>query len=96
MSNLVPLGDNIIVEQVEAESTTASGIILTESAKEKPQKAKIIAVGPGKRDDDGKHVAMDVKVGDVVIYSKYAPTEIKVDGKEYMILSEGDVLAIVK
>lgn len=93
--NLKPLGDRLVVEPKEREETTASGIILPETAKEKPQEGEVVAVGPGRRDDDGKRVEMDVAVGDKVLYAKYAGTEIKVEGKKLLILKETDVLAIV-
>jgi len=92
---LKPLGDRLVVEPKEREQTTASGLILPETAKEKPQEGEIIAVGPGRRDDDGNRVAMDVAVGDMVLYAKYGGTEIKIDGKKLLILKESDVLAIV-
>lgn len=94
--NLKPLGDRLVVEPRERESTTASGIVLPETAKEKPQEGEVIAVGPGRRDDDGKRIDMDVKVGDVVLYAKYGGTEIKIDDKKLLILKESDVLAIVE
>lgn len=93
---LKPLGDRLVVEPKEREETTASGIILPETAKEKPQEGEVVAVGPGRRDDDGKRVEMDVATGDKVLYAKYAGTEIKVDGKKLLILKESDVLAIVE
>jgi len=93
--NLKPLGDRVVVEPLEKEERTASGIILPETAKEKPQEGTIIAVGPGRRDDDGKLVPMDVKLGDVVLYAKYAGTEIKLEDKKVLILKESDILAIV-
>ncbi len=93
---LKPLGDRLVVEPRERESTTASGLVLPETAKEKPQEGEVIAVGPGRRDDDGKRIDMDVKVGDVVLYAKYGGTEIKVDDKKLLILKESDVLAIVE
>ncbi len=93
--NLKPLGDRLVVEPRERESTTASGLVLPETAKEKPQEGEVIAVGPGRRDDDGKRIDMDVKVGDVVLYAKYGGTEIKIDDKKLLILKESDVLAIV-
>ena len=93
--NLKPLGDRVVVEPLEKEERTASGIILPETAKEKPQEGTIIAVGPGRRDDDGKLVPMDVKLGDSVLYAKYAGTEIKLDDKKVLILKESDILAIV-
>jgi chaperonin GroES len=94
--NLKPLGDRLLVEPIEQEETTASGIILPETAKEKPQRGKVLAVGPGRRDDDGKRVEMDVAQGDTVLYAKYAGTEVKLEDKKYLILKETDVLAIVE
>jgi chaperonin GroES len=94
--NLKPLGDRLIVEPTEAEEVTASGIVLPETAKEKPQRGTVLAVGAGRRDDAGKLIPMDVKKGDTVLYAKYAGTEIKIDNKKYLILKEGDVLAIVE
>lgn len=94
--NLKPLGDRLVVEPKERESTTASGIVLPETAKEKPQEGVVIAVGPGRRDDDGKRIEMDVQVGDTVLYAKYGGTEIKLDDKKLLILKESDVLAIVE
>jgi chaperonin GroES len=93
--NLKPLGSRVVVEPVEQEEVTAGGIVLPETAKEKPQKGTILAVGPGDRDDDGDRIKMDVSVGDVVLYAKYAGTEIKVEGKKLLILKESDILAIV-
>jgi chaperonin GroES len=93
---LKPLGDRLVVKPRETEETTASGIILPETAKEKPQQGEVLAVGPGRRDDDGDRIEMDVAVGDVVLYAKYAGTEIKVDGDKLLILKESDVLAIVE
>ncbi|WP_349409271.1 co-chaperone GroES [Pseudalkalibacillus sp. SCS-8] len=92
---LKPLGDRIVVELVESEEKTASGIVLPDSAKEKPQEGKIVAVGTGRVTDNGEKVALEVSEGDTVIYSKYAGTEVKYQGKEYLILRESDVLAIV-
>jgi chaperonin GroES len=95
-ATLKPLGDRLVVEPIEAEETTASGILLPETAKEKPQEGKVIAAGPGKLDDSGNRVAMEVKVGDIVLYAKYAGTEIKLDGNnKVLILKESDVLALV-
>lgn len=94
--NLKPLGDRLVVEPKEQEETTASGLILPETAKEKPQQGTVVAVGPGRRDDDGKRVAMDVQLGDTVLYAKYAGTEIKLSDKKVLILKESDVLAIVE
>jgi len=92
---LKPLGDRLVVEPVEREQTTPSGLVLPETAKEKPQEGEIIAIGPGRRDDAGDRIAMDVEVGDKVLYAKYGGTEIKIDGKKLLILKESDVLAIV-
>lgn len=89
-----PLGDRILVEAVEEQEVKQGGIIIPDSAKEKPTEAKVVALGTGKSDDDGKKVAFEVKVGDVVLISKYGGTEIKVDGKEYKILNSDDILAI--
>ncbi len=93
---LKPLGDRLVVEPKERESTTASGLVLPETAKEKPQEGEVIAVGPGRRDDDGKRIKMDVEVGDIVLYAKYGGTEVKIDDKKVLILKESDVLAILE
>ena len=93
---LKPLGGRVIVEPIEQEEMTAGGIILPETAKEKPQEGKILAAGPGDRDEDGERIAMEVKVGDKVLYAKYSGTEVKVDGKKLLILRETDILAIVE
>ena len=93
--NMKPLGDRVVIKMIEAEETTASGIVLPGSAKEKPQMAEVVAVGPGGV-VDGKEVKMEVKVGDKVITSKYAGTEVKFDGIEYTILKQNDILAIVE
>ena len=90
-----PLGDRVLVEAVEEQEVKQGGIIIPDSAKEKPSEAKVVALGTGKSDEDGKKVAFEVKVGDVVLVSKYGGTEIKVDGKEYKILNQDDILAIV-
>ena len=93
---LKPLGDRVIVEALEEEETTASGIVLPDTAKEKPQKGKVIAVGEGAWDEDGeKRIPLDVAEGDEVLYSKYGGTEIKVDGEDLLVLRESDVLAKV-
>ena len=84
--SLKPLGSRVVVEPLEQEEVTAGGIVLPETAKEKPQKGKILSVGPGERDDDGERIPMDVKVGDTVLFAKYAGTEIKMDGKKLLIL----------
>ncbi len=93
--NLKPLGDRLLVKPIEQEEKTASGIILPETAKEKPQEGEVLAVGPGSRKEDGERITMDVVVGNRVLYAKYAGTEIKMDGVKYLILRESDVLAIV-
>jgi len=93
--NLTPLADRLVVKPIEQEETTASGLVLPETAKEKPQQGKVIATGPGRRDDDGKRIEMDVAVDDTVLYAKYAGTEIKLEGDKLLILKESDVLAIV-
>ncbi|HAL15607.1 MAG: co-chaperone GroES [Bellilinea sp.] len=94
--NLKPLGSRVVVEPLEQEEVTAGGIVLPETAKEKPQKGVVLSVGPGDRDEDGDRIAMDVKVGDTVLYAKYGGTEIKMDGKKLLILRESDLLAIVE
>lgn len=93
--NIKPLGERVVIKKLEAEEKTKSGIVLTGSAKERPQEAEVVAVGPGAM-VDGTRVAMEVKVGDKVLYSKYAGTEVKVDGEEYTILKQEDILAIVE
>jgi chaperonin GroES len=93
--SLKPLGNRVVIEPLEQEEVTAGGIVLPETAKEKPQKGKVLAVGPGDRDDDGKRIQMDVAVGQTVLFAKYAGTEIKLDGKKLLILRETDLLAIV-
>lgn len=95
VSTVKPLGDRVFVKVSEAEEQTAGGIILPDAAKEKPQVGEITAVGPGKRADDGSRQALDVKEGDKVLYSKYAGTDVKLGGEEYVLLSEKDILAIV-
>jgi chaperonin GroES len=92
---LQPLGDRIVVKAVEQENQTKSGIFIPDSAKERPQEGSVIAVGPGRVNDDGSRIAMDVAVGDVVIYSKFAGTEFEEDGEEYLIMKETDILAKV-
>ena len=93
--NIKPLADRVVVKLVEAEEKTKTGIFLTASAQEKPQVAEVVAVGPGARDDNGKLIPMEVKVGDKVITGKYAGTEVKMDGIEYTIVKQSDILAIV-
>ncbi len=90
-----PLADRVVVEPLEGEEVTPGGILLPETAKEKPQQGLILSVGPGRRDEDGKIIPMDVKNGDKVLYAKYAGTEIKVEGKKLLILKESDILAVV-
>ena len=93
--NLKPLGDRLIVEVLDEEEQTFSGIVLPDTAKEKPQRGRVLAVGPGSRDDDGKYIPLDVEEDDEVVFSKYGGTEIKVGTDEYLILRESDVLAKV-
>ena len=90
-----PLADRVVLKPVEEETVTASGLVLPDTAKEKPQQGEVIAVGPGSLDDNGKRSALEVKEGDKVIYRKYGGTEVKQDGTEYLIVSEDDILAIV-
>lgn len=92
---LQPLGDRILVKPVEREETTKGGIILPDTAREKPQEGKVLAVGPGKLSEDGKRIAMDIKMGDTVLYARYGGTEYKLDGEEVMILRESDILGIL-
>ena len=94
--NLQPLEDRIVVRPSESEETTASGLVIPDTAKEKPQEGTVLAVGPGRIDDKGNRVPIDVKVGDTVIYSKYGGTEVKWGGEEYLVLSARDVLAIIE
>lgn len=93
---LKPLGNRVVVEPIEEEEITAGGIVLPETAKEKPQKGKVISTGPGDRDDAGKRIPMDVKDGDKVLFAKYAGTEIKLEGKKLLIMRESDLLAIIE
>jgi len=93
---LKPLGGRVIVEPIEQEEMTAGGIILPETAKEKPQEGKILAVGSGDRKEDGERIPMEVQVGDKVLYAKYSGTEVKTDGKKLLILCESDILAVVE
>jgi chaperonin GroES len=91
-----PLNDRVLVLRIEGEEKTVGGIIIPDTAKEKPQEGKVVAVGPGKLDDDGKRVAMAVKSGDRVLFSKYAGTEVKIDGVEHLIMREDDILGIIE
>ncbi len=94
--SIKPLGNRVVVEPIEQEDVTALGIVLPDTAKEKPQQGMILAAGPGERDEKGNRVAMDVKVGDKVLFAKYAGTELKLDGKKLLILRETDLLGIVE
>jgi chaperonin GroES len=93
---LKPLEDRIVVQPLEAEQVTASGLVIPDTAKEKPQEGKVIAVGPGRFDESGKRIPVDVQVDDVVLYSKYGGTEVKYSGQEYLVLSARDVLAVIE
>jgi len=93
---LKPLEDRIVVRPLEAEQVTASGLVIPDTAKEKPQEGEVLAVGPGRIDDSGKRIPLDVSVGDKVLYSKYGGTEVKYTGEEYLVLSARDVLAIIE
>ena len=93
--NVKPLADRVLVEALEAAEKTAGGLYIPDNAKEKPQKGKVIAAGPGKASDTGSIVKLEVKVGDVILYGKYSGTEVTVDGKEYLIMRESDILAII-
>ena len=93
--NIKPLEDRIVVKPLDAEQTTASGLVIPDTAKEKPQEGEVLAIGPGRVDDNGNRVPLDVNVGDKVIYSKYGGTEVKYAGEDYLILSARDVLAVV-
>ena len=94
--NLKPLGDRVVIEPTEQEEQTTTGIFLPETAKEKPQQGKVLAAGPGARKESGERIDMELKVGDTVLYARYAGTTIKLEGKEYLILKETDVLAVVE
>ncbi len=94
--NIKPLGERVVIKVVESEEKTKSGIVLPDSAKEKPQTGKVVAVGSGKVLENGQRLALDVKEGDTVLFAKYAGTEVKLDGEEYMVLKETDILAIVQ
>ena len=90
-----PLHDRVLIESLESEEKTAGGIIIPDTAKEKPQEGKVIAVGPGAKSEDGKTIPMDVKVGDRVLFGKWSGTEVKVDGKEYSVMKESDIMGVV-
>lgn len=93
---IVPLNEKIVVQRMEAEDKTAGGIILPDNAKEKPKQGKVLAVGPGAKDESGKRIPMDVTVGDIVLFTQWAGSEIKMDGKEFLVLKETDVIGIVE
>jgi chaperonin GroES len=93
--SLTPLEDKIVIKQAAAETTTASGLVIPDTAKEKPQQGEVLAVGPGRRDDKGERVPVDVKEGDKVLYSKYGGTEVRYQGEDYLIVSARDVLAVL-
>ena len=95
-TTIKPLEDRILVEPLEAETTTASGLVIPDTAKEKPQEGKVVAAGPGRVDDKGQRIPMDVKVDDVVIFSKYGGTEVRYDGNDYLLLNARDILAVVE
>ncbi len=93
---LRPLGDRVIVKRVESETKTASGIVIPDAAAEKPDQGEVLAVGPGKRDDNGKQIALDVKVGDRVLFGKYAGQAVKVDGQEVLVMREEDIMGVIQ
>ena len=95
-TNIRPLHDRVIVKRIEAERTTASGIVIPDSAGEKPDQGEVLAVGPGKRDDNGKQIALDVKVGDRVLFGKYAGQAVKVDGQEVLVMREEDIMGVLQ
>jgi chaperonin GroES len=92
-TKIAPLADRVVVKDVEQEEVLASGLVIPDTAKEKPQQGEVVAVGPGRRDEDGKIIPMDIKVGDIVLYAKYSGTEVKLDHVDFLVLSEKDVLA---
>jgi len=94
--NIRPLADRVLVEPIEQEETIAGGLLLPETAKEKPQQGAVLAAGNGRRDEDGERIEMDVKVGDKVLFAKYAGTEIKLDGKKLLIMKESDILGVIE
>ncbi|BDR52405.1 10 kDa chaperonin [Bombiscardovia nodaiensis] len=94
--SLTPLEDKIVIKQAPAETKTASGLVIPDSAKEKPQQGEVLAVGPGRRDDKGERIPVDIQVGDKVLYSKYGGTEVNYEGEDYLIVSARDVLAVLK
>ena len=96
MAQFRPLHDRVLVRRIEAEEKTAGGIIIPDTAKEKPQEGEVVAVGPGTRDDDGKFVALDVKAGDRILFGKWSGTEVKLDGEELLIMKESDILGVLE
>jgi chaperonin GroES len=96
VAKLTPLGDRVVIKPAAREETTKSGLVLPDTSKEKPQRGTIVAAGPGRRDDDGDRIELDVKVGDVVLFAKYAGTEFKLDDEELLILAEKDILAVIE
>ena len=94
--NFRPLHDRVLIKVLDSEENTAGGIIIPDTAKEKPQEGEVVAVGPGAKNEDGKVAAMDVKVGDIVLFGKWSGTEVKIDGKEYSIMKESDIMGISK
>jgi chaperonin GroES len=95
-AKIIPLADRVVVKNIQAEETLASGLVIPDTAKEKPQQGEVIAVGPGRLDDNGKRVAMDVSVGDRVLYAKYSGNDVKLDQTDYLVLSEKDILAKIQ
>lgn len=94
--NIKPLGDRLVVERIEQEAKTAGGIIIPDNAKEKPKQGRVLAVGAGAKDENGKRIPVDVSVGDIVLFTQWAGSEIKLDGKEYLVLKESDVIGIIE
>lgn len=94
--NIRPLSDRIVVERIEQDEKTAGGIIIPDTAKEKPKQGKVLAVGPGAKDENGKRIAMDVEAGDTVLFTQWAGNEIKLDGKDYLVLKESDVIGVIE
>src|SRR3984885_6101979 len=94
--NIRPLGDRLVVERIEQEDKTVGGIIIPDTAKEKPKKGKVLAVGPGAKDENGKRIPVDVQAGDIVLFTQWAGNEIKMDGKEYLVMKESDVIGIIE
>jgi chaperonin GroES len=94
--NIKPLGDRIVIEAIEQDEKTAGGIIIPDSAKEKPKQGKVLAVGPGAKDETGKRIPMDLEIGDIVLFTQWAGSDIKIDGKEYKVLKESDVIGTIE